>query len=234
MSSQEKGLVSKSQVSELSRKVGHDLKSPLRKIRQFSELLSLEYSDILEGDGELYLEALKKSSQQMDALIEGLLDYVRCLTGDHDFEKVDLSSVLNEVIQKLHNKDGIDIKADFEGFSEIRASSDLMTTLFSNLLSNATRFVNSDTTPKIRISAHISPTWKTIHIKDNGIGIEGPGVDKIFDPLVCLHSRDAFEGSGMGLAICKAICDLHGWNIGYIWNETEGTTFQIQIPNSEV
>lgn len=218
-------IFSKDQLSRLSHNVAHDLKAPLRKIRQFSELLELDYSDALTGDGELYLEALKESSSQISDLVDSLLNYVRYLTDRYEFGAVDL----NEVVEEQRLKFGPDVKITATELPTIKASPELMGVLFSNLLSNAVRFVKADTNPIIKISSRALQDGDAIYLEDNGIGISGAGSEKIFEPLIRLHAKSEFEGSGMGLAQCKVICDLHGWNIAHFGNETGGTSFEIKL-----
>ncbi len=221
--------LSKDQLSDLSHNVAHDLKSPLRKIRQFSELLALDYSDVLKGEGELYLEALTESSNELGGLIDSLLQYVRCLTDTREFETVDLNAVLTKVASDIQFNSKSDVTIVHRDLPAVKANPDLTLALFSNLLSNAVRFVGPDVQPSIEIYATEDHGSPIVYIEDNGIGISGTGAQKIFDPLVRLHSKNEFQGFGMGLALCKAICDLHGWRIGHFDNKIGGTTFEIKF-----
>lgn len=223
------GTLSKDQLSRLSLNVAHDLKSPLRKIRQCSELLKLDYSEVLKGEGEIYLEALTESSSEIGGLVDSLLNYARCLTDSHEFETVDLNRFINEPIRDFQLEYGPDIIIVKTHLPTVKANPKLMVVLFSNLLSNAVRFVGAGIKPNIKISAKNLQGDVVIQVEDNGIGISGIGSDKIFEPLIRLHSKSEFEGFGMGLALCKAICDLHGWSIGYSGNEAGGSTFEVKL-----
>ncbi len=220
----------KNQISDLSKKVGHDLKSPLRKIRQFAELMMLEYSDVLGGDGEIYLDALTESTEEVSDLVENLLIYVKCLTETPDITKVSLEEVIEVVSAQIYLKFGQSVTLEDQRLPTVKADQNMSLLLFTHLLENACRFVALDTSPNILIKLDETNESAVIYIIDNGIGITGEGADKVFDPLMRLHSKSDFKGSGLGLAICKAICEAHGWDIGFSNNAQGGTTFKVSLP----
>ncbi|CAM3858660.1 sensor histidine kinase [Litorimonas haliclonae] len=226
------GIETKSQISDLSKKAGHDLKSPLRKIRQFAELMSLEYSDALNGEGEIYLNALTESAEEASDVVNSLLLYIRCLTETLSLTQVSLEDVIETVSTRIYASFGQSIFLDYNTLPTVNADQGMMTLLFMHLIENGCRFVAPDTSPKVSIESERTDSHIIIHVVDNGIGITGEGAEKVFEPLMRLHPKSGYKGSGLGLAICKVICDAHGWDIGFSNNPHGGTTFKLTLPVS--
>jgi|GEM_PF-6228517 len=227
------GIETKSQISDLSKKVGHDLKSPLRKLRQFSELMRLEYSDILDGDGEIYLTGIGDSAEEVSELVDNLLVYIRCLTDVPNLTQVDLNDVMEIISPPISTKFGPSVDIEYGQLPTVHASKSLSVILFTHLLENACRFNGPDQAPMISIKSKRTDNRNVIQIEDNGIGITGEGAEKVFDPLMRLHPKSDYKGSGLGLAICKVICDVHGWEIGFTNNPHGGTIFKLTLPASQ-
>lgn len=209
----------------------HDLREPLRIVKSFSQLFQIKYEDLLDEKGEEYLANIIKSVNRMENLVEDLLSFSRLQTmQDHKFNIVSLEKIFNIVLKNLEhtieeNNAKILQKNNFPEISCIRSQ---IIQLFQNLISNAIKF-NNKKIPKVEISfTEKKFEWK-FAIKDNGIGIDEKYFEKIFIAFKRLHSWSDYQGSGIGLSICKQIVENHG---GKIWVESkvgEGSTFYFTL-----
>lgn len=208
----------------------HDLQEPLRTTSGFAELLQKKYADKLDEKARTYIAFIMSSADRMKVLISDLLDYSR-IGRKRDRVQIDCNQVLQELtadLQKVIGETGTVITCGslpvISGFhTEIKQ-------LFQNLVLNAIKFSRKDVPPRIGITAERKEHMWLFACKDNGIGIEEQYWEKIFVIFQRLHSRAAYEGSGIGLAHCKKIVELHG---GTIWVDStfgEGTVFYFTIP----
>jgi hypothetical protein len=196
----------------------HDLQEPLRTISGFVELLQKDYRDRLDKNGHLYLNYLSQASDRMKTLIKDLLDYSR-IGREKEAMPVDCNLLLEEVLADLGEsirESGARIHSD--PLPSLRAYPTELKLLFQNLITNAIKFRQSGRCPEIFISsASVDGQWKFV-IRDNGIGIEKQFLERIFIIFQRLHNRAQYEGSGIGLAHCKKIVELHG---GTIWADSQ-------------
>jgi len=207
----------------------HDLQEPLRTTTSFIELLKKKYQNELDENANKYFDFIVDASSRMKTLITDLLDYSR-LGATKEWTQVDANLVLDNVLADL----GDAIKnAQAEVLSEqlpvFTGHQVEIKQLFQNLLSNAIKFRKKEIAPRIHISASDERTHWKFAIRDNGIGIDPQYKEKIFLIFQRLHSKSEFEGSGIGLAHCKKIVELHG---GSIWLDSvpgQGTTFYFTI-----
>jgi len=230
----------------------HDLNEPLRKIRTFGDLIKVELEqDQLEKEViDSHLSRMQDASERMQQLIQDLLSYSRVARQYELADKIDL----NEVVQSVINDLEIPIKelnADVEIKelpNDIRADAIQMRQLFQNLISNALKFHKPGEQPKIEIDAtkvDVSEIpiedikvsghkqyWK-IAVTDNGIGFDQKFSEKIFAVFQRLHGRSLYEGTGIGLSICKKICENHKGVISATSKEGEGATFFVFLPRNE-
>jgi ligand-binding sensor domain-containing protein/signal transduction histidine kinase len=209
----------------------HDLREPLRTTASFVELFKQQYKDRLDEKADTYLSYITQSADRMKTLINDLLDYSRI--GNHkESELIDCSVILGEVKADLAtaiSESGATITAD--PLPTIVAYRTNLKQLFQNLLINAIKFRKKDTAPAIHISSLKKDGHWQFSFKDNGIGVEEKHKEKIFVIFQRLHTRKEYEGSGIGLAFCKKIVELHN---GDIWLESElgnGSTFYFTIQN---
>jgi len=206
----------------------HDLQEPLRMVTSFTQLLALQYKDKLDERAHEYISFAVDGSQRMYELLNGLLAYSRIQSKGKAFTRVNLNNVLENVTKNL----SLQIKEsstsiEIDKLPEVFADENQMIQLFQNLISNSIKF--SLESPRIYISSMFENGNYVFSVKDKGIGIESQYFDRIFKIFQRLHPRDQFEGTGIGLAICRRIIDRHGGNI---WVESvpeKGSTFFFTI-----
>ncbi|MEM6665860.1 MAG: CheR family methyltransferase, partial [Pseudomonadota bacterium] len=192
----------------------HDLQEPLRKIRQFSDLLVQECAPALEGDGSYFLSVISNSASRMSALIRDLLSFSKASNRPLHKEKTALSEMLDQVVSDLEMpiRDA-DAKVTVDALPETACDRTLAVQLFTNLVSNGIKYRAPDRKPRIRVTTEETKKTVRIIVSDNGIGFDQKHAATIFEPFNRLHGNAEFTGSGIGLAICKAACERHGWRI---------------------
>jgi signal transduction histidine kinase len=208
----------------------HDLQEPLRKVASFCQLLQRRYSGQLDERADQYIAFAVDGAQRMQRLINDLLAFSRIgrLTGG--FTDVDLNRVLGDVKSQLEARAGEDATITWSDLPVVEGEEPLLTTLFVNLIGNSLKFRRPDVPPVITVSgAPDGDEWQ-ITVSDNGIGIEPEFADKVFVIFQRLHPRDAYEGTGIGLAIVKKIVEYHGGRIWLDLDAAEGTTVHFTLP----
>lgn len=224
----------KSTIEELDRfayVASHDLQEPLRKILVFSDKIQSRYKDSLDEEMVRSLEKIVKASSRMQSLINDLLKFSRQTTTHEDFTLIPLDVLLQDVTADLEIE--IDRSAAHIEWSELPkvwGIASQLRQLFQNLLSNAIKFRKSDMVPMIHIYAEKWNHYHRIIIHDNGIGFEEKYADEIFMVFKRLHSYHEFEGSGVGLSICKKIIEKHNGLIKAESNPGVGSKFIIDFP----
>lgn len=211
----------------------HDLQEPLRKIMVYSDFLQKKYSQIDEG-GVAILNNMISATVRMKRLIEDLLLFSRISSGQQEFINTSLQSLLEEVLQdfdlKIQEKQVL-IHAD--ALPEVYCVPQHLKQVFANLLSNSIKYCRADTAPEISIRANSDAEGTTIYFSDNGIGFDNKYADKIFGMFQRLHTREEYEGTGIGLSLARKIVDMHRGNISAHSKPGQGTTFIISLPNGE-
>ncbi|MFY9309245.1 MAG: CheR family methyltransferase [Bacteroidia bacterium] len=222
----------------------HDLQEPLRKIKNFVTVLLDEEKKNLSEDGKKYLQQTYDTAKRMQALIEDLLAYSRAKNIERKFENTDLNLLLKEVEsdfeEVLLQKKG---KIKVGKLCEVSIIPFQFRQLFFNLIGNSLKFSQKDKAPLIKISSEIVLAGKLnkekllpnvhychITLSDNGIGFDNAYKDKIFEVFQRLHTHDKFDGTGMGLAICKRIVENHNGVIIASGEVNKGAAFDIYIP----
>lgn len=223
----------------------HDMQEPLRKIRAFGDLLTERFSPSLEGDGRLFLNKIITSADRMSMLIRDLLNFSR-LTSQRDlFTPVSL----NELVDKIMNDLELVIQESNATVSRgnlpvIDAVPLQLEQLLLNLVTNALKYVQPGVAPQVRIEAEFTETafypglvvgerYVRLTICDNGIGFDEKYLDRIFDIFQRLHSKTNYEGTGIGLAICKRVVTHHNGYITAQSREGVGTTFIVLLPEKQ-
>jgi ligand-binding sensor domain-containing protein/signal transduction histidine kinase len=207
----------------------HDLREPLRTTSSFVELFQKQYKGKLDEKADTYLSYISQSADRMKMLIDDLLDYSR-IGGKKELQQLDCNIILQEVLADLGTAltdAGAVIRAD--RLPVISGHPTAVKQLFQNLITNGIKFRKKDVSPKIQIGAEIKDgAWK-FSFADNGIGIEPQHKEKIFVIFQRLHSRKEYEGSGIGLAHCKKIVEMHNGNIWVESTPGTGSTFHFTL-----
>ncbi|GAB2812895.1 response regulator [Ferruginibacter profundus] len=219
----------------------HDLQEPLRKIRTFSDLLYSKYKDVLDDEAVRYISRMQKSAERMQALIKDILEFSKVSNDKNGFINTDLNILVEEVLSEMEptvqeKKATFNIKQ----LPSLDVNPGLMRPLFSNLISNALKYRKKDIDPVIDIYAEQEngtganasrnrQFWR-IYVTDNGIGFDQKYAEQIFDMFVRLHGNSEYEGTGIGLALCKQIVEKHQGFISALSKENEGATFIISFP----
>ncbi len=217
----------------------HDLQEPLRKVMAFGDRLKSKFGTELGEQGNDYLNRMHNAATRMRALIDDLLAYSRVATKAKPFVPVELNTVIKNILSDLEvriKESGARVEVD--DLPAIEADKMQMRQLFQNLISNALKFHKVDSPPQIKISVvkekgghqYIGRDYYCILVQDNGIGFEEKYHDKIFSPFQRLHGRTEYEGSGMGLAICKKIVERHGGRISASSEPGKGSVFKVCLP----
>jgi|SRR6185437_7624858 signal transduction histidine kinase len=216
----------------------HDLQEPLRKIMVFSDKILSKQDN--QAEVEKYLKKIVGSSQRMQSLINDLLQFSRQTVHSDDFVDTDLNKLVKEAILELEIEiEKTNALINIDDLPVICAIPALMRQLFYNLINNAIKFKKKDATPVINISAEkIKNLYNSNHyrisVSDNGIGFDPAFADDIFVIFKRLHSYHEYEGSGVGLSICKKIVDKHNGIIRAIGKPGGGATFIIELPQDHL
>jgi PAS domain S-box-containing protein len=212
----------------------HDLQEPLRKIQTFSDRLQHRYSHVLDERGQDYLNRMESAAARMQSLIVDLLAFSRVITRTTPFEPVNLNKVIKGVLEDLETQlDQTKGVIELHPLLTIDADSTQMRQLFQNLISNALKYHKPDTPPHVIIQGHYPPAppgYYCITVQDNGIGFDEKYLDRIFTVFQRLHGRSEYEGTGVGLAICRKITERHKGSITATSTPNIGATFIVTLP----
>ena len=228
---------SNQELQEFAYIASHDLQEPLRKISAFGERLKVKYDTLIDDQGRDYLERMLNASVRMQALITDLLAYSRVTTQVELYSAVDLSKIVDEVLSDLEILiEKISAKIEISPLPVIDADPTQMRQLFQNLIANALKFHKPNEPPVVKIFAlkKQKDEYCSIVVEDNGIGIEEKYYDRIFGVFQRLHGKDEYEGSGIGLAVCKKIVERHGGTIKVESKLGKGTKFIISLYIKEI
>jgi signal transduction histidine kinase len=224
----------------------HDLQEPLRKIRAFGDRLTARYGDGLDAPGLDYINRMQSASARMQVLIEELLSFSRVSKPDIVVEKLNMNELMKELIEDLDaliRRERAEIKVS--RIPVIRGEHSQIKRLFQNLISNAIKFHKPDQHPIVEVSARTMrgnqvseefqfqatrPEYLRIELKDNGIGFEEKYKEKIFNIFQRLHGRAEYEGTGIGLAICRKVVTNHGGLITARSTVGVGSEFIVILP----
>jgi light-regulated signal transduction histidine kinase (bacteriophytochrome) len=220
----------------------HDLQEPLRKIQAFGDRLQGRYRAELGADGQDYLDRMLSSAARMRKLIDDLLEYSRVTTKAQPFAPVNLGQVVQEVAVDLETRlQQTGGRLEVSDLPVVRGSPLQMRQLFQNLIGDALKFHRPDEPPIVRVSSHTVAGEDNggpgtgglrceIVVEDNGIGFEPEYGERIFDLFQRLHGRHEYEGTGIGLAICRKIVDRHNGQITAESSPGKGARFLVTLP----
>lgn len=212
----------------------HDLKEPLRKIKTYSGRLADDDQTILSERSATFLHKMNSATDRMFSMIEGVLSYSTVNAGEEPYELIDLNETVREIKTDLElliqDKNAI---ITSEQLPFIEGVPVLIYQLFYNLLNNALKFSSPGIQPVINISSQVvesgNRNFAEIAITDNGIGFDKSQAEKIFDPFARLNSKDKYEGTGLGLSLCKKIVQRHGGTISAQSIKNSGAKFTIRL-----
>ncbi len=213
----------------------HDLQEPLRKIQSFSDRLITRASE-LSPDNRDYLQRIQTSAKRMATLINDLLTYSRVTTKAQPFVPVNLNDIVKHVMSDLEIRiEQTKGRIEYDKLETIDADAFQMHQLFLNLTNNALKFHKPNEAPAVRISTKVIEMGRgkkicEISVRDNGIGFEEKYLDRIFTIFQRLHGRQDYEGTGVGLAVCRKIVDRHGGTITAKSQPGEGASFIVILP----
>lgn len=220
----------------------HDLQEPLRKIRMFSDRLALKYNDMMDEDGRTNIQRIHKAAERMQNLITDILTFSKISVDTPSFVNCDMNTILDEVLtdldEEVKTKNG---RIIVEKLPVLSVNPSLIKPLFHNLIGNALKYSKKDTAPVVKITSEISPQlngkvsgtsikYCRIFIQDNGIGFDQKYAEEIFGMFKRLHHNSEFQGTGIGLALCKKIVEQHKGYISARSKINEGSTFIVSLP----
>lgn len=221
----------------------HDLQEPLRKIRIFCDRLDTKYREILDEDGKNNVDKIQRACERMQDLIKDILTFSKLTLDRESFENSDLNAILNDVLIEMEGHFAEkQAKVIVEKLPSMYVYPGLIRPLFQNLISNALKYSKKDEKPLIKIRSELTVTtngtlknnkqnkYCRIIIEDNGIGFDQEYSEQIFGMFKRLHPKTEYEGTGIGLAICKKIVEEHNGFIIAQSKVNEGSTFIISLP----
>ncbi len=227
----ERGLEeSNERLEQFAYAASHDLQEPLRMVTSYLQLLETRYGDAFDEDGEDFLAFAVDGAERMRTMIDALLEYSRVETRGDPFEPVALDGVLDAVLEDLQIQiEETDAEITSHQLPRIEGDADQLRQVLQNLLSNAITY-SGDEPPRIAIDAERRGQEWVISVHDDGIGIEPADQDRIFTIFNRLHSREEYDGTGIGLALCQRIVERHGGEIRVESEPGEGSTFSFTLP----
>lgn len=217
------------ELEAFSYSVSHDLRTPLRHIVGFGDLLGKEAGEVLGDKGQRYLNIITGAATRMSALIDDLLNFSRMGRQEMRFAEVDLNTLLHEAIEEL-DVGGAAVKWELGPLPHVPGDPGLLKLVFTNLLSNALKYSRTRAERTVSVTARLGADETIVAVRDNGVGFDSRFADKLFGVFQRLHRAEEFEGTGIGLANVRRIVTRHG---GRVWAEStlgEGATFYIALP----
>ncbi|MFM2041956.1 MAG: hypothetical protein RLY86_532 [Pseudomonadota bacterium] len=211
----------------------HDLRQPLRTISSYLAVLEEDLADRLDGECRTSMDFCRDSAQRMDRLIVDLLAYSRIGRRTRPFAALDAGVVLEAAVQSLAldiRDSRVDLTLPAGPPPRLRGDEGELERLFQNLIGNAVKYRTPDRPARVAVDWRVEGTALHVTVTDNGIGIAAEHFTRIFGIFQRLHSRDVYDGTGIGLAICKKIVEHHGGSIGVESTPGAGTTFHIHLP----
>lgn len=211
----------------------HDLQEPLRKVYVFGDRLKAKWGPALPADAQQYLERMQESTRRMQTLINDLLAFSRVATQAHPFVLVNLADVAKEVLSDLDLRiQQCGARVEVGELPTLEADAMQMRQLLQNLVGNALKFHRPNTPPVVQIRGEMLPQSEAcrITVADAGIGFEEKYLDRIFQVFQRLHTRGVYEGTGIGLAICRKIVTHHHGEITAQSKPDQGATFIVTLP----
>lgn len=209
----------------------HDLKEPVRKVKVYTGRLQEDSGTVFSGKARGYLEKINSAANRMLTMIEGVLHYSTINTTEQQTEAVDLNRIIRAIETDLDLVIG-QKKATihYSQLPTVEGAAVLLYQLFYNLINNSLKFARADVPCTIGITSKIDRDQALIRITDNGIGFDQEQAERIFDTFSRLNAKDKYEGTGLGLSLCRKIVNRHGGEIEAVGKKGEGSEFHIRLP----
>ena len=226
------------ELQEFAYVASHDLQEPLRKVQAFGDRLEKKCAEQLTDEGRDYVQRMKNAAGRMQNLINDLLTFSRVATKTQPFQSLNLKTIVEEVTSDLEVRiEQTGGRVEIGELPVLEADPLQMRQLFQNMIGNALKFHRAGEKPLVKIylekdSEGIEDGFCRIAIEDNGIGFDEKYLDRIFTVFQRLHGRMEYEGSGIGLAVCRKIVERHGGQITAKSEEGSGATFFLDLPIS--
>jgi PAS domain S-box-containing protein len=212
----------------------HDLQEPLRKVQAFGDRLNRKFGDQLGPDGRDYLGRMQQAAGRMQVLINDLLTFSRVTTRGEPFRPTDLQVVVRQVVEDLETRiEQSGASVELNELPTLEADPLQMRQLFQNLIGNALKFRRPEVAPHVRVWSRPLGHAFEIAVEDNGIGFDEKYLDRIFTIFQRLHGRGEYEGTGVGLAVCRRIVERHGGTLTARSAPGQGATFLITLPAAQ-
>jgi hypothetical protein len=222
---------SNADLQQFAHVASHDLKEPVRKIRFFGSCLHSEFGHLLPDKAKQYLSKMESAATRMYSMVEGVLQYSALNNNASDTATVDLPGVLRSIEADLElmirEKEA---RLQYGALPEVQGHAVLIHQLFYNLINNALKFSRPGVPPVIRVSGVKEGQQVVIEVADNGIGFGQEHAQQIFKTFSRLNPKEAYEGTGLGLALCKKIAERHGGSISARGVEESGAVFTVVLP----
>lgn len=224
---------SNAELEQFAYAVSHDMRQPLRMVTSYLDLIEKALEKQLDDETRQFLTFAIDGAKRMDSMILSLLDYSRMGRKTHAVELISSRSAADEALLFLQpaleiSGGSIEISGDWV---DLMANRDELTRLFQNLIGNALKYHNENKPPVVKISATVKSNTFRVEVRDNGIGINPSQIDRLFKVFSRLQTRSRFEGTGVGLALCRKIVEHHGGTIGVeSAGEELGCVFWFELP----
>ncbi len=217
-------------LEEYARVASHDLQEPMRKIESFAQILLEDYQSQMDEKARHYLDVMVSAARRMRRLIKDVLVLSRAGASDTPFEEIDLNQVLGTVKDNLSQR-MVEKNADVvcDKLPVISGDRTQMVQLFQNLVGNGVKF-NDTKKPRVHVYAEEKESHWTVYVRDNGIGMNPAETPLLFVPFKRLHAQGKYEGTGIGLAVCRKIVNRHGGAIGVDSKPGKGSCFWLTFP----
>ena len=213
--------------------VSHDLRTPLRAINSFTNILFTEYKDKIDKEGLRMMKIVMDEAKRMGNLIDDLLALSRLGKIEIKKNPIDMNQLVIAAFNELKEING-KIKLDIKNLLPVYGDESLLRQVLINLLSNAIKFSNPKPDPHIEVGSFAMGNENIYFVKDNGVGFNMDYSDQLFNTFQRLHRQDEFEGTGIGLTIVKRIIEHHGGRVWAEAKEQEGAIFYFSLPNKKL